>query len=461
VVAGNVPTGPQSPIVYVEKIGPASINKSKTLSYTIVVRNPGPVAVADVRVQDEPPAGARLLRADPAPDDHGRILNWALGALPPGAERRLQVDCQLGAEGEVRSLATVTFSVASGLKTRVTQPSLAITKTGPESVQVGDQTVFQITVTNNGTGPATNVVLHDKLPAGLKHQQGNDIEADLGTIEAGQTRTIMLAATAVAPGRQMNEAVVSADDGLRATAQATVVVTEPLLVLRKTGPQRRYLNRSAEFDLEVANPGTAPATNVRVTDTLPAGLDFEAASDNGAYNQAGRAVTWNLATLPAGQTRHLTLRAVARGVGDLVNRAVAVADHGLEAKAELMVHVEGIAALMLEVVDLDDPIEVGGAETYEIRVVNQGTAPSTNLQIVATVPAGMAVTGASGPMPYRVQGQQVIFEPMAKLAAHADIVYRVKVLAQKAGDLRFQAQMTAGELRSPVIEQESTRVYSD
>jgi uncharacterized repeat protein (TIGR01451 family) len=445
----------------VEKIGPASINKSKTLSYTIVVRNPGPVAVSDVRVEDETPAGGRILRADPPPDDHGRMLSWRLGVLLPGAERRLQVDAQMSTEGEVLSRATVTFSVASVLKTRVTQPSLAITKTGPESVQIGDAAVFQITVSNSGTGPATNVVLHDKLPPGLKHAQGRDIEADLGTIEAGQTRTLTLSATAVSPGRQLNEAVATADDGLRATAQATVLVTEPMLVLRKTGPQRRYLNRNAEFDLEVGNPGTAAAANVHVADILPPGLDFEAASDNGAYDPAGRTVTWNLATLPAGQTRHLTVRATAKGVGDLINHGEAVADRGLAAKAEAAVHVEGIAALLLEVVDLDDPVEVGGETSYEIRVVNQGTAPSTAMQIVATVPAGMAVRGASGPTPYRLQGQQVIFEPLARLAAHADTVYRVKVVAQKPGDLRFQVQMTSEQLRTPVIEQESTRVYSD
>jgi uncharacterized repeat protein (TIGR01451 family) len=455
------PVGAQTPIVYVEKIGPASINKSKTLSYTIVVRNPGPVAVADVRVEDETPAGARILRADPAPDDHGRMLSWRLGALPPGAERRMQVDCQLTTEGEMLSRATVTFSVASVLKTRVTQPCLSITKTGPETVQIGDPAAFQITVSNSGTGPATNVVLHDKLPPGLKHPQGRDIEADLGTIEAGQTRTLTLSATAVSPGRQVNEAVATADDGLRAAAQATVLVTEPLLVLRATGPQRRYLNRTAEFDLEVGNPGTAAATNVRVADVLPPGLEFEAASDNGAYDPASRTVTWNLATLPPRQTQHLSVRTTAKAVGDLVNHAEAVADRGLAAKADVGVHVEGIAALLLEVVDLDDPVEVGGETSYEIRVVNQGTAPSTGLQIVATVPAEMAVRGATGPTPYRIQGQQVVFEPMSRLAAHADTVYRVKVLAQKPGDLRFKVQLTSEQLRAPVIEEESTRAYSD
>ena len=112
-------------------------------------------------------------------------------------------------------------------------------------------------------------------------------------------------------------------------------------------------------------------------------------------------------------------------------------------------------------VDLEDPIEVGAETTYEIRVVNQGTSPTTNLQIIATVPAGMTTRDATGPAPHRLQGQQVIFEKLPSLAAKADALYRVKVVGDKPGDMRFKVQMTSDQLRSPVYEEESTRVYKD
>jgi uncharacterized repeat protein (TIGR01451 family) len=125
------------------------------------------------------------------------------------------------------------------------------------------------------------------------------------------------------------------------------------------------------------------------------------------------------------------------------------------------VHAEGIAALLLEVADLQDPIEVGAETTYEIRVVNQGTAPSTAIQIIATVPEGMAARGASGPVPYRVEGNQIFFEPLAKLAAHADCVFRVKVIGQQPGDWHFKVQMSSDQLRGSVYKEESTRVYKE
>ena len=47
------------------------------------------------------------------------------------------------------------------------------------------------------------------------------------------------------------------------------------------------------------------------------------------------------------------------------------------------------------------------------------------------------------------------------MAAKADALYRVKVVGNKPGDMRFKVQMTSDQLRSPVYEEESTRVYKD
>ena len=68
---------------------------------------------------------------------------------------------------------------------------------------------------------------------------------------------------------------------------------------------------------------------------------------------------------------------------------------------------------------------------------------------------------AAGPTNHTVRGQQIAFEPLPKLAAKADALYRVKVKTTRSGDWRFKVEMTSGELDSPVHEEESTRVYGD
>jgi uncharacterized repeat protein (TIGR01451 family) len=449
------------PLVKLETVAPPSISLGQPLEYQIVVRNIGTIPAFQVRVDDRIPPGAQLRSADPQPEIQGDRLAWSLGELAPGKEVRLRITVTPSAEGEVAWSATVSYSATAAFTTRVTRPRLEVRKTGPHTALLGDTAAFQIQIKNTGSGPASSVCVRDQLPAGLRHPQGAVVEADLGTLAPGETRSITLQVTAVAPGNFANEVIVTADGGYQATARAEIAITQPILALRKTGPAHRFIGREAEFDLEVHNPGTADAVNVQVVDSLPDGLDWGAASDNGTFDATARTVTWALGTIPAGQRRGLTLKASAGKAGDWTNRAVARAERVADVPAEAVLRVEGVPALMLEVVDLDDPIEVGAETSYEIRVVNQGSSASTNLQIIATVPDGMKAEQASGPTEYQQNGQTISFKPLPKLAAHADAVYRVKVRGLKAGDWRFKVQMLSDQLQAPVREDESTRVYDD
>jgi uncharacterized repeat protein (TIGR01451 family) len=452
---------PAVPLVKLETIAPPTSNLGQPLQYQIAVRNIGSVPAYQVRVEDRLPPGARLRSAEPRPEIQGDHLAWSLGELAAGAEVRLRIEVEPAAEGEVSWSATVTYSATSDFTTRITRPRLTVTKTGPQTALVGDTATFQIQIGNTGSGPATGVTIRDQLPAGLQHPQGAVIEADIGTLAPGQTRSITLQTSAAKAGHFVNEVLVTADGGLQATARAEIDITQPALALRKTGPAQRLIGREAEFDLEVQNTGTADASNVRVVDTLPEGLDVATTNEGGVYDTTARTFTWTIGTLLAGQRRGLTLKTVARKVGDWTNRAVAHADRVAEVSAETSIRVDGVPALMLEVVDLDDPIEVGAETTYEIRVVNQGTCPATNLQILATVPDGMKAEDVQGAAEGHIHGQMVHFDPLPRLAAKADALYRVKVRGTKAGDWRFKVQMMSDQLQTPVREDESTRVYDD
>lgn len=455
------PLGPQTPTVYLEKVGPASVAAGKPLVYEIVARNTGNTPVFNVRIEDEIAAGARFLNADPRPEVRGGRLTWYLGNLEVGGERRCRVEIQPGGEGEIISGATATFSAASSLRTQIIRPKLAVTVTGPEGVQVGDLAEFQVRIANVGTGPAAHVVLHDNLPSGLWHSQGSHIDADLGTLAPGETKIIPLQTTAVKAGPQMNTIVATADDGLKATAKANVTVTEAVLTLKTFGPKRRFLNREAQFDIEVANNGNAPAGDIRVTDHLPDGLQFISASDGGIHDPATHTVSWKIDAVAPAQKRKVAVKVLAQAPGDLMNKATAQGKRGREMSAESLIRVEGLAALLCEVASLENPIEVGAETTYEIRVINQGTAPSTGVQVMASVPAGMTPKSATGPTPFRIEGQRVIFEPLARLAPRADTVFRVRILGVQPGDMRVKVQLTSDQVRVPVFQEEATHVYND
>jgi uncharacterized repeat protein (TIGR01451 family) len=196
------------------------------LVYEIVVRNAGAVPATQLRVEDELPAGTRYLTADPAAALQGERLAWVLENLPPGAERRIRVQVQPGNEGEWTSRATVSVAISSSLRTRVVRSglTLAVSLTGPETVSVGQPAQFQIRVTNTGSQALNGLVLRERVPPGLQHPAGSELEADLGSLEPGKTRTIPLTTRAVAPGQFTNDAVVITPDGQQAEAHANVQI---------------------------------------------------------------------------------------------------------------------------------------------------------------------------------------------------------------------------------------------
>ena len=64
-----------------------------------------------------------------------------------------------------------------------------------------------------------------------------------------------------------------------------------------------------EWKIRVANEGDVPLTNVTVRDRLPAELEFDSASDNGAPVLGE--VTWNLGTMEPRTQRVLMVKAKA------------------------------------------------------------------------------------------------------------------------------------------------------
>jgi uncharacterized repeat protein (TIGR01451 family) len=165
-----------------------------------------------------------------------------------------------------------------------------------------------------------------------------------------------------------------------------------------------------------------------------------------------------LGTLAAGQSRQLPVKLRAREMGSWDLRALVQAELGQEAKVELAVRVGARPALLIEVADLGDPVAVEGEATYEVRILNQSQVPATAVRVTATVPAGLVLEGADGPVPNRWEGQQVIFDPVPELAAGADLLYRVRVRGKEPGEWRFQAEVATDQLSEPLRQEEGTRV---
>jgi uncharacterized repeat protein (TIGR01451 family) len=223
----------------------------------------------------------------------------------------------------------------------------------------------------------------------------------------------------------------------------------------------RYLDRKATYTFKVTNPGDAPATNVSVNEVVPAGFKFLTATDGGRHDFATRTVSWFLGEIGPGQTKEVKVEVQAVNPGEFHHKVSAQAARGLKTDADLLSRVEGLSAILLEVVDTEDPIEVGGDTAYEIRITNTGSKTETEIKLVCTIPDKMEFKNAQGPCKCHEEGRVIVFDSLPKLAPRADAIFRVNVKALQPGDVRFKAQITSTNLVEPVLEMEATRIYSD
>ncbi len=214
--------------VSVEVAGPASVALGEPLHYELIVRNTGGAPAARVQVEDPLPSGARLLLADPAAELRAGSLIWELGTLEAGAERRMKVDLQHVGIAGIQQAPRVAYTAAAGLQTQVTRPAFMVALLGPLTATPGAAVSFQIQLSNDGTVPVRHIVLRDQLPPGLSYPRGYSIEAEVGDLAPGQSRTVRLDATASQVGRFVNEIVAVADGGIRVTSRCALEVVADL-----------------------------------------------------------------------------------------------------------------------------------------------------------------------------------------------------------------------------------------
>ncbi len=459
--------GAATPQVTVEKRGPANRRGGEPLQFYIILRNIGSSPASDVRVEDDIPPGTRFSFGDPEPLlQNGRAV-WVVPHLPPGAEKQLKIELQAQGSGDVVGATTVTVVATTGSRSRLAQgkDGLTLVVKAPASVPNGFPVVFEAQVTNHGKEALDGLMLHVNLPDGLTHEFGKAIEAPLnGVLSAGATKSYKVPLTAVQPGRQTIEVRISAKNGMETSGIGTVQVTPVSstgVSVQQTPQVKLFLDKEADLRIDVTNTQGQYLQNVMVLDTLPAGVQFVSASDRGLYRPDARTAHWLVENLAPGQTRTLTVRVKPEAAGQFDNEVVARTEAQQDIHSKAKVHVHGIADLVLTVTDRDNPIELGKATEYEIKVVNQGNAAATGVQVKATLPPGMIAKLVRGPSVHELDGKQVVFASLPRLQPQGQAVYYVSALAQAPGDQRFRAQVVSDQAVVPISREERTFVYQD
>jgi uncharacterized repeat protein (TIGR01451 family) len=452
--------GQTANMIRLERIMPGQIRAGQPFDYDLIATNLTDTPLNDVTIVENLGTNYQFKSASPEGTLDGRQLTWTLPELGPKAVQKITVTGMAEKSGKFAQCADVKYKCPACSLVEVVSPQLMLTKTVPAESLLCDKIPVKYTVTNTGTGVARNVVITDQLPDGLMTIDGGKlVSLDSCPLGPGQSQEFSVMTRAEKPGEYSSKAMVKADGGLTAESDgAKTMVHEPVLTVTEKGTENGYIGRPIKYEITVTNKGDAPATKATLQKQMPAEARFISASDGGSFS--GGTVTWDLETLApqASKTVELTYSSDAAGI--MKTSTQAIAECATTATSTAQTQIAGIPAILLEMVDVSDPILKGENETYVIKVTNQGSATDTNIRIEGMLEEGIQYVSSSGPTVGKSEGQKVMFEPLPSLAPKAVATWEVIVKGNKTGDTRFQVNLTSDQLgTTPVMKTESTRFY--
>ncbi len=279
----------------ISKSAPATVATGSAYTYSLAVFNTA-VTATNMVLTDALPAGVSLVPGSISDGGEllpGNIVSWSVASLGhvTTTTRTFMVTAPLisglvtNQDYQVYAENLPTPVVGAPVNTLVGLPDLAVTKTGPETaVDAGDTLTFTLTYGNAGEISALGTLV-DQLPPGLAYvsdslgtgvQAGNTITWNVGTVAAGAQSSVVVTASALYAGEQLNRATISgipADTNLDnnvSTYAVTVNGADPT-VSKLVTPAAALGGEVFTYTIVANNLGNAGAV-VTITDSLPTGF---------------------------------------------------------------------------------------------------------------------------------------------------------------------------------------------
>jgi uncharacterized repeat protein (TIGR01451 family) len=426
---------PNVDVSVVKVDSPTTVLAGNQITYTMTVSNGGPSAADNVVLTDVLPAGTTFVSVNASQgtaSNNAGTVTANLGTIAAGGSATVTLIVStlssLADNANVNNTATVTSDYLDTDPTNNTDSTvtnvdrlvdLAITKTdSPDPVLATGQLTYTLTVINNGPSDASGVVITDSIPATLNivsatsndatvSTVGNNVTFTVGNLVSGgtATATIIVSVADTTITTVANTATVTSVEtdsnnaNNSSTANTTVTPVADLRITKTDSADPVIAGGTMSYTLTVVNDGPSGATNVVVTDVLPAGLTFSSAtaSQGSVTNNAGT-VTANLGNMANGATATITINVNVSptATGNLSNTATVAAtetddDTTNNSDTETTALNSQVDIVVTKTDGLTNVIS-GNSLTYTILVTNNGLSQATNVNLTDVLPASLTYT---------------------------------------------------------------------
>jgi len=459
VVSMPFPTGDRatSPLL-LEQIMPPEVRLGNPFDYEYRVTNTTGGVLQNVALLLESQSNLEVISATPSAQMTDAGTLWPLGELAAGETRVVEVRARASEAGRASNCISVSYNNLLCASVPVVDPDLTLAKRATQRALRCDMVELSYEVSNTGTGTAVGVVVRDQLPSGMTVNGSRSISRQVGDLAAGESERFTVMADVSRTGDFSSMASAEADGGLSAeSGEPTTTIVEPELEITSDCRDSQFINRDSTYTFEVANTGDGVSENTIVTASFPAAAELRGMSEGGV-DQPGR-VQWMLGTMQPGETATVSVDLRSSVATNLTVEAEINGDCADPATAECTVEYEGIPAILVEVIDIADPVEVGQQTTYVITVTNQGTAPDRDIQIKATLPPTQEYVSDSGRTDGEISGREITFRPLASLAPGQEAEWRLITRATGEADSRLSVEVSSERFEEPIRETESTNLY--
>ncbi len=311
------------PRLVCSKCGPAEVCPGETVTYRVTVTNRGSCTAEGVVLTDNVPDGLQHSSGQ-------KTLCYNMGNLAPCESKCVDICFCAAKRGNVCNTATITACNADSTScqacTCICCCDVQIAKTGPKEQSLGKNADYQITVTNTGDKPLTNVVVTDCAPSATSIVsangatiRGNQAVWKLKEVKQGEKVTFTITLTTCTPGCFTNRATVNSCEGCTACAETTTRWKgRPALHVRICDTEDPIcIGDPTSYCITVMNQGPEPDNNVKVVVRFPKEIQPVAVTGDVQGTISGNTVTFTpCGTLWPRQCFNLRVDAKGRESGD-------------------------------------------------------------------------------------------------------------------------------------------------